>query len=267
MAKTVIFDGREFASKKEEALIPKMIDLTEKGVIPHLVSILVDENPASVLYTDLKKKAVGRMGGEMTIVSLSLSISNEKIIEAIEFYNNDPEIQGIMVQMPLPNSLANSKSQILNSIKPEKDVDGLRDNSPFVHPTAKAVMDILDFANGHLDMSSKLTASVIGSTGMVGRSVCKELKKKSYKVVECGVNTSTLKGETLQGDILISATGSPKIISEDMIKENAIIIDVGSPKGDCVLNFNSKASFITPVPGGVGPVTIACLLENLVSAC
>ena len=267
MVKTVIFDGREFAEKKVKALIPKMIELQEKGIIPHLVSILVGEDPDSVLYTNLKKRAVERMGGEMTVVLLNQNTTFEKVLEAINWYNNDPEIHGIMVQMPLPASIKNYKSKILNSIDPRKDVDGLRDDSPFVHPTAKAVMDIIDFANGGLDLSKSLQAVVVGASGMVGSPVCKELKKKSYKVVECGVNTYTLKGETLQGDILISATGQSKLITEDMIKDDAIVIDVGSPKGDCDLDLNSKASFVTPVPGGVGPVTIACLLENLIIAC
>lgn len=268
MAKTVIFDGREFASKKEEALIPKMIELTEKGIIPHLVSILIGDDPASHLYTDLKKKAIERMGGEMTVVLLSQKTPVEKVLEAINWYNNDPEIHGIMVQMPLPaGEIRNTKSEILNTIKPEKDVDGLRTDSKFTHPTAKAVMDIIDFANGYLDMSSKLKCTVLGAHGMAGASIAKELKKRGYDTVESDVRTNNLIESVKSADILVSATGQARLISESMIKENTIIIDVGSPVGDCDLSLNSKASFITTVPGGVGPVTIACLLENLIQAC
>jgi len=251
----IIFDGRKFASEKEEALILKVLALRQKSITPHLVSIIVGDDPASHLYVGLKKKAVERIGGEATIVSLSASTSLDKILEVIEFYNNDPEIHGIMIQLPLPKNLQDSKFKILNSISPVKDVDGLRDDSKFIHPTAKAVMDILDFANGGLDMSKKLTCFVLGKDGMVGSSVVKEFKKKNYKFAE----------KIEDADILVSATGDPKIITEDMIKKDAIVIDVGSPVGDCDLDI--KASFVTPVPGGVGPVTISCLLENLIKAC
>lgn len=263
----IIFDGRTFAAGKEEALVLKVLGLRQKSITPHLVSIIVGEDPASHLYVGLKKKAVERMGGEMTVISLNENVSLDKIIETIHWYNKDSEIQGIMVQMPLPSRLQESRSQILSSIAPEKDVDGLREDSPFLHPTSKAVMDIIDFANGYLDLTATLKCVVVGASGMVGTSVVKELRKKGYKVVECDNKTTNLKEKTLEADILVSATGNPKLITEDMIKKDAIVVDVGAPSGDCDLTINSKASFITPVPGGVGPVTISCLLENLVEAC
>ncbi len=262
----IIFDGRSFAAEKEEALILKVLALRQKSITPHLVSIIVGEDPASHLYVGLKKRAVERIGGEVTVVSLGESSDVEKILEVINFYNNDPEIQGIMVQLPLPKKLVDSKFQILDSISSTKDVDGLRSDSKFLHPTSKAVIDIMDFANGGLDMSGKLEVVVVG-TGMVGGPVVKELKKKGYTVFECDMNTSNLKEETLKGDILVSATGKSKLITEDMVKKDAIVVDVGSPIGECDLDVKSKASFVTPVPGGVGPVTISCLLENLISAC
>lgn len=264
----IIFDGPAFAAKKEEQLIFRVLELKKKGITPHLASIIIGDDPASHLYVRLKKKAVEGLGGEMTVVRLNEKASTDKIIESIEWYNKDPEIQGIMVQMPLPaGEILNSKSQILNSIKPEKDIDGLREDSKFLHPTAKAVMDIIDFANGYLDLSKTLQAVVIGSSGMVGVAVAGELQKKGYKVIECDVETPDLKEEALKADVLVSATGTPKLITEDMVKKDAIVIDVGAPIGDCDLDIKSKASFVTPVPGGVGPVTISCLVENLVEAC
>lgn len=265
--KTVIFDGREFATRKEELLIPQVLELNDKGIWPHMVSIIVGDDPASELYVNLKKKAVQSIGGEVTIITLNKKIAPDKLIDAINFYNNDPEIHGIMVQMPLPAEISNHKSQITNAIAPEKDIDGLREDTKFLHPTAKAVMDIIDFANGYLDLSKKLKCVVVGATGMVGRPVVAELKKKGYSVVECDDQTKDLAEKTLQADILVSATGKQGLITEDMIKTDAMIIDVGSPRGDVDLNIKSKASFVTPVPGGVGPVTIACLLENLIEAC
>ena len=266
MTKTIIFDGREFANKKEEALALKALALRQKKVIPHLVSILVGDDATSSLYVNLKKNAVERIGGEATIVKLDENSKLEKILEVINWYNNDAEIQGIMVQMPLPGKVSEFRDEIINAIKPEKDVDGLRSDSKFVHPTTKAVIDIIDFANGYLDLSSTLSCTVVGATGMVGKSVVKELSRKGYKVTEVNSRTSNLIEGVGSADVLVSATGKPGLITEDMIKDRAIIIDVGSPKGDCDLDINSKASFITPVPGGVGPVTISCLLENLVEA-
>ncbi|HET7099134.1 MAG TPA: bifunctional 5,10-methylenetetrahydrofolate dehydrogenase/5,10-methenyltetrahydrofolate cyclohydrolase [Patescibacteria group bacterium] len=267
MVKTVIFDGREFAETKEEALILKVLELRQKGVSPHLVSIIVGDNPASHLYVGLKKQAVERIGGDVTVVALNKNVTLEKVMETIDWYNNDTEIQGIMVQLPLPEQLLDSKFQILDSISPAKDVDGLRSDSKFTHPTAQAVMDIIDFANGYLDLTKTSNCVVVGASGMVGTSVAKELKKKGYNVTECDKDTVDLKSETLKADILVSATGQAGLITEDMIKSDATVIDVGSPVGNVDLDLKSKASFVTPVPGGVGPVTISCLLENLIEAC
>ncbi len=263
----IIFDGRTFAADKEEALILKVLELRQKSISPHLVSIIVGEDPASHLYVGLKKKAVERIGGDVTVVSLPENSSVEKILEVIKWYNTDDQVQGIMVQLPLPGKLSAHKDEILDSINPKKDIDGLRSDSQFLHPTSKAVMDIIDFANGYLDLSKTLKCVVVGATGMVGAPVVKELRKKGYQVTECDSNTSNLKEKTLEADILVSATGYKKLITEDMIKKDAMVVDVGSPVGDCDLTIKSKASFITPVPGGVGPVTISCLLENLIEAC
>lgn len=263
----IIFEGRSFADKKEEKLVFRILELKKKGVVPHLVSIIVGEDEASHLYVNLKRKAVEGLGGDMTIVKLSSKSSVDKILESINWYNKDPEIHGIMVQMPLPKAINSYKSKIVNSIDPKKDVDGLRQDSVYVHPTAKAIFDILDFANGYLDLSKTLQVVVVGADGMVGKLTTLLLKDKGYSVIECDIDTPNLKEKTLQADVLVCATGSPKLITEDMIKKEAIVIDVGAPVGDCDLGVKSKASFVTPVPGGVGPVTISCLVENLVEAC
>ncbi len=263
----IIFDGKSFANEKEEKLILRVLELKKRGITPHLVSILVGDDPASHLYTGLKKKAVEGLGGDMTIIKLTVKASVDKILESINWYNKDPEIQGIMVQLPLPELLSESKFKIINSIDPDKDIDGLRADSKYVHPTANAIFDIVDFANGYLDLSKTLQAVVVGANGMVGKLTSLLLKEKGYRVIDCDVETPNLADETLKADLLVTATGSPRLITEDMIKKDAIVIDVGAPVGDCDLDIKSKASFVTPVPGGVGPVTIACLLENLVEAC
>jgi methylenetetrahydrofolate dehydrogenase (NADP+)/methenyltetrahydrofolate cyclohydrolase len=267
--KTIIFDGRRFAVEKEISLQNRVLGLKARGVYPKLASILIGDNPASRLYVNLKKKAAERIGAELDIYLLKENVKFEEVILLIGTLNTDDNVQGIMIQMPLPISLANSKSQILNSIAPEKDIDGLGEDSPFLHPTSKAVMEIIEEAKKQLSIhNSQFTICVVGATGMVGKPLVRELKNEKYEVIECNTKTVDLKKETLKADILVSVTGIPNIIKGDMVKDGAIVIDVGSPKGD--IEFDSvspKASFISPVPGGVGPVTISCLLENLISAC
>lgn len=265
--KVKIFDGRKFAEEKEKELAKKVLDLKSHGIYPHLASIIVGNNPASEMYVGMKKKRAEAIGIQVSVYRVSLRDKEEDLIKLIEFLNNDPDFTGIMIQMPLPEKFQMLKKQIIskawpislvNLIRPEKDVDGLREDSKFLHPTSKAVLEIIKFAEG------VGTACVVGATGMVGKPLVQELKKLNYKVIECNSKTEDLKGRTLQADILVSATGVPNLIKADMVKKGAIVIDVGSPVGDIDFDSVSKvAGFITPVPRGVGPVTISCLLENL----
>lgn len=266
-----IFDGRAFAAQKEESLKIRVLGLKTRLVYPKLASILVGTDQASTLYVNLKKKAAERIGAEVDIYKITKNSKLEDLIFLINTLNKDETVQGIMVQLPLPQPFVNCKLKIVNSIAPAKDVDGLKDDSPFLHPTSKAVIEIIDFAVSLPQFtvhSSPLTVCVVGATGMVGKPLARELREQKYEVLECNSKTSDLKGTTLQGDILVSVTGTPNIIKSDMVKPGAIVIDVGSPKGDVVFDEVSKvASFVSPVPGGVGPITITCLLENLISAC
>ncbi len=260
------FDGRLFAAEKEVSLGLKVLGLKARGVYPKLASILVGNNPASELYVNLKKKAAERIGAEVDIYFISEKAKLDDIILLIDTLNTDINVHGIMIQLPLPVSLSKFKNQIIESIGPSKDVDGLRSDSQFLHPTSKAVIDILKFAEKGLEVSPK-TVCVVGATGMVGTPLVKELRIEGYEVVECDTKTSNLKEKTLKVEVLISTTGIPNLIDKNMVKKDAIVIDVGSPKGDIEKGVEKKASFITPVPGGVGPVTISALLENLISAC
>lgn len=268
-----IFDGRKFAAEKEISLQNRVLGLKARGVYPKLASIIIGNDPASVLYVNLKKKAAERIGAELDVYHISEKAKLDEIILLINTLNTDKTVQGIMIQLPLPKELVNCKLEIVNSITPAKDVDGLRKDSLFLHPTSKAVVEIIDEAKKDKNVRLPLKGNpckvvVVGATGMVGAPLVKELKTEGYEVVECNSDTPTLKGETLQGDIVISCAGVPNLIMDDMIKDGAIVIDVGSPQGDVDFELVSKkASFITPVPGGVGPVTISCLLENLISAC
>ena len=263
----IIFDGRAYAAQKESLLKLRVEKLKEKGKTPRLASILVGDNPASRLYVDLKKKAAEQIGVELDVYSLSHNKKTDEILKLIGRLNEDQEVDGMMIQLPLPGGLAKNKGRIISTIDNRKDVDGLRPDSPFLHPTSKAVVEILDRAKLMLGKKPR-TVCVTGATGMVGRPLVTELKKKGYRVIECSSATKNLDEKTREADVLVSAIGKANLLKGDMVKDGAIVIDVGSPKGDVELaGVVKKVSFITPVPGGVGPVTIACLLENLVEAC
>lgn len=254
----IVFDGRMYASGKEEDLKRKVLKLKEKGIVPRLKSIVVGEDPASLLYVNLKKKAAERIGVEVEIVHFNKAFNPKEIILTIKKYNKDPKVSGIMVQMPLPDSILEYKLQIINSIDPKKDVDGLRENSFYIHPTAKAVLQIIKEANPRFMVHSFLfKVCVVGEKGMVGSFLVKEMKKLGFRLVK----------DSNDADILISATGSAGSVGKDMVKKGAVVVDVGSPLGDVDPSAIIKTNFICPVPGGVGPVTISCLLENLISAC
>jgi len=262
-----IFDGRKFAAEKEVTLALRVLGLKARGVYPKLASILVGNDRASQLYVNLKKKAAERIGAEVDIYLMKENSKPEDLILLIKTLNTDKTIHGIMIQMPLPGKIGELRDQIVNTIGPDKDVDGLREDSPFLHPTSKAVIEIIEVAKKDIPLKTRsLRVVVVGATGMVGKPLVKELKKENYEVIECDTKTSDLKEKTLQADFLVSVTGIPNIIRVDMIKNGAVVIDVGSPKGDVEFaGVSKKASFISPVPGGVGPVTVSCLLENLVS--
>ncbi len=256
----IIFDGRAYAQKKEEELKEKVSKLK---FTPKLVSILVGDDPASVLYTNLKKKAAERVGIEFEVKKFKSDIGYQSLIKEIRDLNENKSVHGVMVQLPLPVKIENWKLKILGAITPSKDVDGLTKNSPFMPATTKAVLRILGAAKEQVNLGEEKVV-VLGAKGMVGKSIVKELKNLGYKVIGVDKEIHNSKFIIHNSDIIISATGKPNLIRANMIKEKAAVIDVGSPKADADKSVYEKASFVTPVPGGVGPVTIVSLLENLV---
>ncbi len=259
----IIFDGKKFAKEKESLLKEKISKLK---TTPKLVSILVGNDEASVLYTNLKQKAAKRVGIKFEIKKFPSIVTRDTLIDLINKLNKDKSVNGIMVQLPLPNQLKIKTQGILNVIAKEKDIDGLTRNSPYVPATVKAVRGIIEYATKPLPYFGK-RAVVLGAKGVVGKGVVTLLARMGYKVTECDKNTRDLYAKLTGADLIISATGAPGLIKGEMIKEGFIAIDVGAPYGD--FDFKSvvtRAGFITPVPGGVGPVTIVCLLENLVDS-
>jgi methylenetetrahydrofolate dehydrogenase (NADP+) / methenyltetrahydrofolate cyclohydrolase len=266
---THIFNGKEFADRKLTKLENKVDSLIKKGIRPNLVSILVGNNRASKLYVGLKEKVGKKIGIDVTPVYLSQKTDKSGIIAKIQKFNIDKKINGIMLQLPLPNNFnSDDKDEIIGNILSSKDVDGLRIDSPFIHPTSRAVLEVLDLALNKVNPQvSGITykVCVVGSSGMVGRPLVKILKNLGYEVVEADGGIKNLKSVTSEADILISCCGVPGIIKKDMIKVGVVLIDVGAPVGDVEKEAYNKASFTSPVPGGIGPVTISCLLENVIN--
>ena len=250
-----IFDGRAFAEKKILKLDKEVTKLKNQGIHPKLASILVGEDPASLLYVSLKKKKAKEIGAEMDVYYLKEKEPLENILTLINTLNFDSTVHGIMVQLPLPLAIKPQTLTIIDSIKREKDVDGLRENSPFVHPTAMAILQVIGEAIKQLKINNlRLSICIVGRSGMAGSAFLREIKSTDLKLVD----------NSEDADILVSATGSPNIIKANMVKRGAIVIDVGSPKGDVDPEASKEAEFVTPVPGGIGPITISCLLENLI---
>ncbi len=254
------FDGKQFAQNKEKELKAKVGKLKVK---PQLVTVLVGNDKASVIYTKLKADAAKRVGINFVVKKFDAKVEPQEIMNLIEKLNSDKKVNGIMVQLPLPLAFKKQTPKILKTISKEKDVDGLVSGSPFTPAAVKAVMQILDVATHSLPYFGK-KAAVIGAKGTVGAKIVKELQKLGFKVCECEIDTRDLYAKLHQLDVIVSATGEPGLIKGEMVKEGVIAIDVGAPVGDLDKLVGERASFVTPVPGGVGPVTIVNLLENLV---
>lgn len=265
---TYIFDGREFAKNKESVLKRSVLTLRKKGITPCLVTILIGDNFASKLYVGLKQKAAERIGINFKLIHLKKA-NRGKLLQMIKVYNQTDEVHGIMVQLPIPGIDSREEArEILMNILSEKDVDGQSGNGMYLAATVKAIMYAIKEARrkGCLRSIQESVYCVIGATGMVGSALVRELQRQDARVLKVNSKTANLKAETLKADLLVSVTGRPGIIKKDMIKPGAVMIDVGAPKPDAEESVREIASFITPVPGGIGPVTVICLMENTVQA-
>lgn len=261
------FDGRDFKRRKLNELKVRVDILKEKGISPCLGIILAGSDQASTKYVESKRKAAEEIGVRVNLVHLN-EVDEDQIIQSIKLLSSDDSIYGVMVQLPLPGVLDTKKtvSKILSNIPKEKDVDGLTDESSYWSATARAVMYAVE--EGIKNSNKRIVATVFGYTGVVGKEVVKELGKICEKVN--GINSKTSQSDAVklsqEADIIVTATGVPEIVRKNMVKRGAIVIDVGYPLPEAENEVREVASFITPVPGGIGPVTVACLLENLVES-
>ena len=237
----VIIDGRAIAQKRLEILKSKIKDLKKT---PKLAIVLVGENPASKLYVSMKIKKAREVGIETEVVDDISKVS--------------ADATGIIVQLPCINS-----KEIIEKIPIEKDVDGLKKGSRFLPATVRGILEMLK----QVQHDTYGTCVIVGRSEIVGKPLAMEMINRGATVIVCNSKTKNLEDFTKQADILISATGHPNLITKEMVKPGAIVIDVGSPKGDVDFeNVKEVAGAITPVPGGVGPMTIISLLENVLEA-
>ena len=280
----VVLDGKKISNDIKNEIALEVKSMTAKGNRPpHLAAIIVGNDGASLTYVGSKVRACKRVGFDSSLISLSESINENELLDKVNQLNNDDNIDGYIVQLPLPKHINSQK--ILMSVDPEKDVDGFHPtnfgrmalNLPtFISATPYGIMELLKRYD--VQTEGKHTV-VIGRSDIVGKPISLLMGLKTNPgnstVTMVHSRTKNIKDLIKQADIIISALGIPNFVKEDMVKDGVVVIDVGitrvkdnSEKGYKIIgdvdyeNVSKKASFITPVPGGVGPMTIAMLLKN-----
>lgn len=275
---SALISGKEIGQEIRNELTERINTLKNQDITPGLAVILVGNNSASKTYVSNKQKTCEALGMHSRLLSFESDLSENELIEAIHSLNHDPEIHGILVQLPLPKQITESK--VLAAISPDKDVDGFHPinvgkmmlgQETFLPCTPYGVMKLLEFSG--VEIAGK-HAVVIGRSHIVGKPMGQLLLQKDATVTYAHSKTPNLKEITLQADILVVAVGRTKMITSDYVKDGAVVIDVGMNRdennrlcGD--VDFESvkdKASYITPVPGGVGPMTITMLMVNTVQS-
>lgn len=277
-----IIDGKEIASQVKDDVARRVLDLKKSGVAPCLAVVLVGNNPASVSYVAGKRKALAEAGMEDRSIELPESVSEQELLSLIQKLNADSSVHGILVQLPLPPHIDEKK--VTNSISPEKDVDGFHPvnvgrlvtgDKGFLPCTPNGITVLLKKAGIETDGKNVV---VVGRSNIVGKPMALLMLRKEFNstVTICHTGTKNLAEYTRKADILIVASGRPNTVTADMIKEGAAVIDVGVNRipdssrksgfrlcGDVDFEGAKEvAGFITPVPGGVGPMTIAMLIYN-----
>lgn len=283
-----LIDGKEVAKRKKDEIAKKVAEMIDSGAdAPHLAAVIVGEDPASMAYVKNKEKAAASVGITSSVYRYPESISEKELLSVIDFLNTDDEIDGFIVQLPLPGHI--SASKVIERINPKKDVDGFHplntgrmvQNLPSYLPaTPYGILQLLEYYNVETEGRHCV---IVGRSQIVGTPMSLLLSRKAKPgnctVTVCHSQTRDLSAITKQADILIAAIGKPEFINAEMVKAGAVVIDVGIHRveddsasgfhfvGDVKFDeVSKKASFITPVPGGVGPMTIVGLLQNTLKA-
>lgn len=274
----IIIDGKELSKKLKEQMKDRVAQMRQQGIVPKLVVVLVGNNSASEVYVRNKHKACGEVGIESEVIKMPEETTQQELLDVVRGLNEDRTVDGILVQLPLPGQI--NEKVVLRSILPEKDVDGF-------HPVNVGLLSIGDdcyapatpsgiiamFKEYGIEIAGKHCV-IIGRSNIVGKPMAALLLRHNATVTVCHSKTQNLSELTRQADIVIVATGHRHTLTADMVKEGAVVIDVGMNRnelgklcGDVDFDeVKEKASFITPVPGGVGPMTITELLENTILA-
>ena len=270
---SVIIDGKKISEEILEGLKQRVQKLKKKNINPTLAIVLVGDNPASKIYISNKQKACEKIGIGSNLYEFPENIKEEKLIALIKQLNNDKKIHGIIIQLPLPKHMDEKK--ILSLVSPEKDVDGLNPinvgnlliGNEYIAPcTPKGIIKMLEKMKIPVE---KKNVVIVNNSNVIGKPLAMMLTNRFATVTLCHIKTKFLSQHTKKAEILITATGVPGLIKKDMVKEGTVIIDAGicykdgKVYGDVDFeNVKDIASFIIPVPGGVGPMTVAMVLEN-----
>ncbi|MGN7402217.1 bifunctional methylenetetrahydrofolate dehydrogenase/methenyltetrahydrofolate cyclohydrolase FolD [Cytobacillus praedii] len=277
MGKSLI-DGKEIAREKKALISEEVEKLKKDGIVPGLAVILVGNDPASKTYVSNKERTCRELGMHSVLIELPETVSEQALLNQVAELNEDLSIHGILVQMPLPDHI--NETKVIETISPEKDVDGfhpvnvgrmMTGQDSFLPCTPYGVMEMLDYIGA--DIAGKHVV-VVGRSNIVGKPAGQLFLNKNATVTYCHSKTTDLKAFTRQADILVAAVGKVNLITKDHVKEGAIVIDVGMNRnsegklcGDVDFsNVREIASYITPVPGGVGPMTITMLMFNTLKA-
>jgi methylenetetrahydrofolate dehydrogenase (NADP+)/methenyltetrahydrofolate cyclohydrolase len=273
-----ILDGKKLSEKIKNEVKIEAETLKKEGITPGLAVILVGEDPASQVYVKMKAKSCKDSGIYSVVHEFPETISQEELLDTIERINKNPNIHGLLIQLPLPKHI--DPTIVLEAVAPEKDVDGFHPYNvgrlvagldSFAPCTPLGVMEM--FKEYNIDVKG-LDACVVGASNIVGKPMQALLLNEFATVDICHIHTKDLAAHTKRADIVIVGVGKPNLITADMVKEGAIVVDIGINRldngklvGDADFeNVSKKVSFITPVPGGVGPMTIAMLLKNTIKA-
>lgn len=275
---SVLIDGKELAKKIRANLKTECEELNEKGINPKLAVVMVGDDPASKVYVKNKSKACDDVGIKYEEYILDKQVTQKDLIDLIQKLNKDKTINGILLQSPIPSKL--DINEAFRAISPEKDVDGFNpvnvgklalNQDTFVSCTPYGIMKMFEEYN--IDLCGK-NVVILGRSNIVGKPLIHCCLNKNATVTTCHSKTQNIKEIATKADILISAIGKANFVTEDMVKEDAVVIDVGINRldngkitGDVDFEkVKEKASYITPVPGGVGPMTIAMLMNNVIKA-
>ncbi|MBT2640226.1 bifunctional methylenetetrahydrofolate dehydrogenase/methenyltetrahydrofolate cyclohydrolase FolD [Bacillus sp. ISL-39] len=270
----IIIDGKEIAKKKKLEIADQVQELKKQGVTPGLAVILVGDNQASRTYVNSKQKTARELGMHNDLIEYPVSITEQELLAKIDELNKDEDIHGILVQLPLPKHI--SEKNLIEAISPEKDVDGfhpinigrmMTGQDAFLPCTPYGVMVMMKEIE--MDLSGKHVV-VVGRSNIVGKPAGQLFLNENATVTYCHSRTKDLKEHTKQADVIVAAVGKADLITADHIKPGAVVIDVGMNRNDmgklcgdvAYDEVKEKAGYITPVPGGVGPMTIAMLMYN-----